>query len=109
MKGIIMKVREALQQVKEEKPHSFANEYVLRWVNELEQRVQEMLGHDKEEWVTYANNDIDLEKKLLIDKPYDSLYISWLKAKIDYVNEEFEAYANHQAQLKAELERQQFP
>ena len=99
-----MKVREALQQVKEEKPHSFANEFVLRWLNELEQRVQEYMGISREEWETYTTSDGDLEKDLIVEPPYDSLYISWLKAKIDYVNEEFEAYANHQAQFKAEWE-----
>ena len=35
--------------------------------------------------------------------PYDVMYISYLKAKIDYAMEEYESYATNQAQFEADL------
>ena len=50
-------------------------------------------------------NDGDTE--LIVRPPYDALYKSYLKAKIDYANEEYESYANNQAQFTSDYENWQ--
>ena len=34
---------------------------------------------------------------MIVPEPYSAIYISYLKAKIDYAQEEYESYGNNQA------------
>lgn len=96
-----MKLSEAIEQVKKEKPHSFSMDHCTIFINELEASVQEFLGVNNEEWKKY-NWEEDGNKELIALTPYDAMYISYLKAKIDYAMEEYESYATNQAQFEAD-------
>lgn len=91
-----MKLSEAIEQVRLEKPHSFSSDHCALFLTEIEAQVQDYLGIPAEEWVKYDWKN-DGNKELIVPAPYDALYISFLKAKIDYANEEYESYANNQA------------
>lgn len=97
-----MKLSEAIERVKVEKPHSFSDDHCTMFINDIEAQVQEYLGYSADERIKYEWEK-DGSKELVAPAPYDRLYISWLKAKIDYSNEEYESYANNQEQFNADL------
>lgn len=97
-----MRLSEAIEQVKKEKPHSFSMDHCTVFINEVEASVQEYLGIPADEWKKYDWKE-DGNAVLIAPEPYSALYISWLKAKIDYANEEYESYATSQAQFEADF------
>ena len=97
-----MKLSEAIERVKLEKPHSFSDDHCTIFINEVEALVQNFMGFSADE-ITKYDWEHDGNKELTAPVPYDRLYISWLKAKIDYSNEEYESYANNQEQFNADL------
>lgn len=92
-----MKLSQLIAKVKEEKPTSLTNDKLTSFVNEVEADVQEQLGISAEEQMVYSY-DRDKDTELLVKSPYDRLYVSYLKAQMDYANEEYESYENNQAQ-----------
>ena len=97
-----MKLSEAIQRVKTEKPHSFSDDYCTMFINDVEAQIQEYLGYEVDERIKY-DWEQDGSRELMAPAPHDRLYISWLKAKIDYANEEYESYANNQEQFNADM------
>lgn len=94
-----MTIRDLLNKISKEKPNSFSEAELISFVNEVEAEVAEELHMDKEDVPVYVyEHDADLDKVLIVDAPYDRLYISYVKAMIDYTNEEYDSYANNQAQ-----------
>ena len=89
-----MTIRTLIEKVQIEKPNSFPDDKLLQFINEVEQDVSEELRED-EDFVPYEEID---DTVLKAPAPYDRLYVSYLKAQIDYANEEIESYANNQAQ-----------
>lgn len=88
-----MTINELITRVNTEKPNSFQTEDLLKYINAIEAEVAEQLGVAAE---VYTSDDLGSE--LLAPSPYDRLYISWLKANIDFANEEYASYENNQAQ-----------
>ena len=94
-----MTIRDLLNKISKEKPNSFSEAELISFVNEVEAEVAEELHMDAEDVPVYVyEHDADLDKTLLVHAPYDRLYISYVKAMIDYTNEEYDSYANNQAQ-----------
>ena len=123
-----MTLFEVIDYVNKEKPNKVSNKHKIIWLNECESWVQSLLGMPIGEWLTYSEEDlnnkdsgitllaendeeqnpnpetpeepfVDYSPILIVNPPYDILYVYWLKAKIDYANEEYESYANNQAQF----------
>lgn len=94
-----MTIRELLNKISKEKPNSFSEAELISFVNEVEAEVAEELRMDAVDVPVYIyEHDEDLDKVLIAPAPYDRLYISYVKAMIDYTNEEYDSYANNQAQ-----------
>lgn len=91
-----MTLRDLLNKISKEKPNSFTEAELISFVNEVEAEVAEELHIVNVP--AYEDNHTDLDKILLVPSPYDRLYISYVKAMIDYTNEEYDSYANNQAQ-----------
>lgn len=91
-----MTLRDLLNKISEEKPNSFSDAKLISFVNEVEADVAEELHI--ENVPTYADNHVDLDKNLLVHAPYDRLYVSYVKAMIDYSNEEYASYQLNQEQ-----------
>lgn len=89
-----MTLEKLISLVKEEKPNTFSEAKLTEYVNDIEAEVAEQFLTDAPtyEW------DKDKETLLLAKRPYDKLYVSFVKAKIDYANEEYESYTNNATQ-----------
>ena len=87
-----MTVKGLIDKVKEEKPNSFTDAKLLSFVNEIEYETAEELN---EEFTPYDAVDTT---ELLVPPHYDRLYVSYLKAMIDYSNEEYASYQLNQEQ-----------
>lgn len=98
-----MKLSEAIERVKLEKPHSFSANHCTVFITEIEAIVQEYLGIPASERIKY-DWEKDGNNELIVPAPYDALYVSYLKAKIDYCNEEYQSYANNEAIHKDDME-----
>lgn len=89
-----MTVKELIDKVQEEKPNTFDDAKLVSYVNEIESEVAEQLRLTQ----TPEYNTEELNKSLLLSYPYNRLYVSYLKAQIDYANEEYASYENNAAQ-----------
>lgn len=96
-----MTLNELLTRIQHQKPTAFSLDQKIIWVNELEAQVQEFLGIDREEWVSYTNSAEDKAKTLIVPPPHDVIYVDWLSAKIDYANGDIDDYSNNQMQFFA--------
>lgn len=94
-----MTIRELIEKVHTEKPNTFTDEHMLQFVNEVEATVVQELR--LKDWEDYTLEDMDEE--LLAEKPYDRLYVSYVKSQVDYANEEYPSY-----QLNADQYNQDF-
>ena len=92
-----MTIRALIDKVKEEKPNTFTDAKMLSFINEIEEDVAEQLHVDFEQYTTVDTTE------LFAPAPYDRLYVSYLKAMVDYANEEYASY-----QLNAEQHVQDF-
>lgn len=97
-----MTISELITQVCEEKPNGFKNDKLVSFINDIEQDVQEELDIPTKDRVEYASYSADQNKELIVKSPYSRLYKSYLKAQIDYANEEYQSYENNQAQHVAD-------
>ncbi|MDO4486034.1 MAG: hypothetical protein Q4C46_05490 [Bacillota bacterium] len=93
-----MKLSEVIEQVKKEKPNSFGAVHCTLFISEVESMVQEFLKIPSDERIKYIW-ERDGNRELVAPDPYSALYISYLKGRIDYSNEEYQSYANNQAQF----------
>lgn len=98
-----MKLSECIQEVRSEKPNSFSEDVLTGYINEVEASVQDFLGVPTADFVVYHWEDHG-NRELIAKHPHDVLYKSYLKAKIDFANEEYYSYQNNQAQFTADFE-----
>lgn len=96
-----MKLSEVLEEVKKVKPNGYDDDTLTGFVNLLEQHAYETLKVPLEERKVLKWG-VDGNKPLVIPPPHDVAYLSWLKAQIDYNDEEHASYANNQAQFNAD-------
>lgn len=82
-----MTIQTLINKVQEEKPNTFTDEKLLSFITEVEADVAEELRTEKP---VYTISDMAVD--LLAPTPYDRLYVSYLKAMIDYSNEEYPSY-----------------
>lgn len=89
-----MKVSEAIEQVKKQKPNAYDEEQLLQFLNEIERMVQsEVFKLKADEMVTY-DFESNSENELLISMPYDIVYVSYILARVDFINQDYANYNN---------------
>ena len=96
-----MTLAELINKINEEKPNSFPTSKIIAFVNEVEPEVASQLKIDPAPVYEYDAENLDID--LLAERPYDRLYISYVKSQIDYANEEYASY-----QLNADQHVQDF-
>ena len=117
---IKMQVRELIDKVNTEKPNSFTDKYLLSLVNEVEAMVYDYLETPDVERIYHVFSEIEesgesgesgtsgeeegLMRELLVPEPYSSMYESYLRARLDYANEEYDLYANNTAQFNEDMD-----
>ena len=100
-----MTVNDVLTKVKDRKPNAYNDESLNDWLNECEAMVQrEIMLTPPEEIIQYAWPD-DRDRELILPRPYDALYINYIKMMIEFVQGEYGDYNNtnsmYEEQVKA--------
>lgn len=87
-----MKLKDVLRIADEMKPNALSDESKVRWINEIEGRVQtDVFLLAPAEIISYNLED-DAEKELLVAPPHDKIYYEYLAARIDYANGDYSDY-----------------
>lgn len=84
-------LKSIIEQLDRIRPNEYTNEEKTQWVSNIEVQIaKEIFGATVSEydWVT------DQEETLLLEAPYEDVYIFWLLAQIDFHNGEFNRYNN---------------
>lgn len=101
-----MTVNEAIYTAELRMPgNSYSNDDKIRWLTSLEvmwSKFLKQLGFETED-VNISTEDKE-NKKLLIDVPYDEVYVMWLVMKMHYYNGEIELYNNSAESFNKMLE-----
>lgn len=100
-----MTIREAIDRADTVKPNQYPDEVKMQWLEELDKRIyiDLFLTHEDNPYADVIEGEgmifpyDDESKVLLAASPYDALYVSYIKAKIDEYNEETTRYMNSSA------------
>lgn len=93
-----MTIREVIDRVDGLKPNQYSEEEKVKWLSTLDFKIHNevLKTHESDEeipdFVPYTVND--MQKTLLVDAPYDEVYIAYIKLKIDENNQETARYNN---------------
>lgn len=93
---ITMKLGKAIEMFRLLCPNPRTDAELVGWIAELDGMVirdifEAREGNPAVGWEPYTGEDMD--RLLLIPAPYDSVYMDWLKSKVDYWQEE-SGYSN---------------
>lgn len=90
-----MTLIEAINQVDGIKFNTYSQEDKVRWISSLDAKITAVLEgsypYALSVSVAYDPNT-DMEQELLLESPWDEMYIRWMEAMIDYNNGETESY-----------------
>ena len=95
-----MKLSEVLARVKQIKPNQYDDAMLTAWVSELDGQLHDSLMVDRTNAPTLTapyNHLTAPETVLLVSFPYESIYLFWVMAMIDYSNKEYDLYNNNMA------------
>lgn len=94
-----MRVCEAIKAADAVKPNAFDERTKFGWLNSLEGKIaaEVFLMSPPEVRQILLSYPEDLQRELLVDPPYDDLYVQYLEAKIDAENGEYNKYADTMA------------
>lgn len=93
-----MTIMDVISRIDEIKPNSYSQEEKVKWLSTLDGIIKRDIidthvGGDGLEWKGYTAEE-NLFTPLLVEPPYDDIYLRWLEAQIDYANGEFDRYNN---------------
>lgn len=91
-----MTISEALAKFKTLHPSGIEEKVLVDFLSELDGRVAEEIleSADAAGMGLPYDPDSDRNKTLLVPFPHDSIYITWLQAKTDYHNNEYDRFNN---------------
>lgn len=93
-----MTLIEAINKIDVLVPNIYSEEEKVAWLSTLDGMIYRdvILTHEGGEDVTYNGYDDDTpnDQKLLVEAPYEDIYIVWLESKIHYTNAEYVKYNN---------------
>ena len=96
--GITMTIIEAINRLDKIKPNGYDQSDKVTWLSELDGMVKQTVTdtHEGGEDISFTGYDATtpLDTVLLIPSPYDSAYLDWLSAKIDFADGEYARYNN---------------
>ena len=89
-----MTAYDAISRVDRLKYNVFSQAEKLRWLGKLEGMLKtNILDTHEGDWrFTPVSEDSPVDTPLLLQKPFDEMYIKWLEAQIDLYNGETERY-----------------
>ena len=102
-----MKIKEAIDRTYFLRPDSFSADEKVAWLNELDHQLylETILTHENTntEAPLFPYTADNMERELLIPSPYDKVYISYLKAKIEEAYGEVDSYNNAVAMFQQQM------
>lgn len=101
-----MKLSEAIARIDSLKHNVFTQGEKVAWINQLDGMVKAQIidTHEGGEDVYFKPYDesVDMDADLLVPAPFDSVYVRWLEAQIDYYNGELARFNNSMAMFNEE-------
>ena len=93
-----MTIMEAISAVDALKPNAYSRQEKTAWLSRLDAKVKRLIidtheGGDQVTFVPYDRNT-PTDTKLLVERPFDEIYIRWLEMQIDYATGEIDRYNN---------------
>ena len=93
-----MKLREAIDRIDSLKHNTFTTGEKVEWLSRLDGIIKAQVidtHEDGDDFPFYGYDEaVDMETELMVDQPFDELYIRWMEAQIDYYNGEIARYNN---------------
>lgn len=93
-----MTIIEAINRCDALKPNVCTQEEKIKWLSTLDGMIKSEIidTHEGGEGVMFTGYDMntDMNTELIVGAPYDTLYLHWIEAKIDYTNAEYKKYNN---------------
>lgn len=93
-----MTIIEAIERIDSLKPNTYTKEEKIHWLSRIEGMLKRNCidNHEGAENVVFGGYDEDtpVDTILIVQEPYDELYVLWLEAMIDYTNGEYTKYNN---------------
>lgn len=103
-----MNIKECIDMVDNVKPNQYSIEDKVRWLSFLDRiiintviKTHEGYNNEYEEFDGYSSDK--LSTKLIVESPYDELYVAYLKMKIDEENGETARYNNSSTMFNSYL------
>ena len=93
-----MTLIEAINAIDELKPNAYSQCDKTKWLSRLDGKIKKEIidTHEGGESVVFNgyNEDTPLDIQLLVEAPYDEVYLAWLETQIDFANKEYGKYNN---------------
>lgn len=93
-----MTIIEAITKNDDLKYNDYSDADKISWLSRLDGMVKKQIidTHEGAERVVYSGYDenTDENTELLVQAPFDDIYLRWMEAQIDYHNGEFDKYNN---------------
>ena len=100
-----MQIKKIIEQVKTIKPSQYSDDMLLSWLSELDGQVyNDLLSAYGAPAPALPYGRAAMHEELLIPFPYEGIYLTWLSAKIDGLNCEYERYNNDMMLYNAQLQ-----
>ena len=100
-----MTLIEAIAKTDEVKPNALSNSDKIRYISNLDLSIKKFMSQyevSSTPFNGYTDNT-DMDTELLVEAPFDDIYIYWLAAQIDYWNDEVESYDNNMTMYSSVL------
>ena len=93
-----MTILEAINTLDSQKHNTYGRTDKIQWLARLDAMVKRLIidtheGSDDVVFTPYTD-DTDLDTVLLVEEPFDEVYLRWMEAQIDYTNGEYSKYNN---------------
>ena len=93
-----MTIIEAINEIDSVKPNDYTQTEKIKWLSNLDSMIKKEVidTHEGSEDISFDGytDQTPIETILLVESPYDTMYIAWLESKIDYHNSEYTRYNN---------------
>ena len=93
-----MTIMDVIDRIDTLKPNGYLQRQKILWLSNLDLRIKEKIinAHEGSEEIVFTGytETTPLDTTLLIQAPYDEVYLYWLEAQIDYWNGEIAKYNN---------------
>ena len=93
-----------INKVDELKPNSYSDEQKTEWISKVEGIIKAELFEVPEEGLEPLDYELDKDKPLRALHPYRDIYEFYVKAMIDYNNNDIESYTNSMEMFNATYE-----